>query len=240
MLTQWPTVTSTRKWLNWKCFCHASPSPFPQKSFELVGIVMCTFLFSISVFFNSLFFSLSPSLSKSMSLCLSVLSVCLPLFLSLFPSLSLFPPSLPIPFSYIDKEPSTPLPPSVLCLGHLAPCPVTLLLSPHHPLPAPSQPPWLPEELRAQLRPVQPTEQPGECELQHTGGDSGWPTFLFHLFYLIKRTWLCTISLLSRPNWLTVFVNSDMIGCEVREFSRKCVLWRTFDEKQWIFDTTRS
>lgn len=64
--------------------------------------------------------------------------------------------------SYIDEEPPSTLASAVLGLCYLAPSAVTLLLAHHHPLPAPPQPCWSPQDLRAVIRPVQPTEQPGQ------------------------------------------------------------------------------
>lgn len=64
--------------------------------------------------------------------------------------------------SYIDEEPPSALAPAVLGLSHLAPGAVILLLAHHHPLPAPPQPCGPPQELRAVIRPVQPTEQSGQ------------------------------------------------------------------------------
>lgn len=64
--------------------------------------------------------------------------------------------------SYIGEEPPSTLAAAVLGLGYLAPDGVVLLLAPHHPLPASSQPCWFPQELRAVIWPVQPAEQPGQ------------------------------------------------------------------------------
>lgn len=80
-------------------------------------------------------------------------------FLSHSQSLS---PLFCVSCSYIDEEPPPTLALAVLSLGYLAPGAVTLLLAHHHPLPAPPQPCWSPQELRAVIRPVQPTEQPGQ------------------------------------------------------------------------------
>ena len=81
--------------------------------------------------------------------------------------------------SYIDEEPPSTLTPAILGLGYLAPSAVSLLFAHHHPLPASSQPCWSPQELRAVIRPVQPTEQPGRS--------------FFNLFFLcicvIMRIW---------------------------------------------------
>ena len=127
--------------------------------------------------------------------------------------------------SYIDEEPPSTLAPAVLGLGHLAPGPVALLLAHHHPLPAPPQPCWSPQELRAVIRPVQPTEQPGQLDSTLTAS-SGSPLSrsaleiedkidysvllsLFHYYKLLQRhPVLLNFLLCESCSWLMLFIHA--------------------------------